>query len=985
MKNVSLGFTFYRKLLLFFTFILCLNRTSAQSNNYAQVVNPFIGTGGHGHTYPGASMPFGMMQLSPDTRLEGWDGCGGYHYSDSLIYGFSHTHLSGTGIPDYCDVLLMPFTGEVKWKNREYASSFSHKNEKAHAGFYEVLLDKHNIKASLTTALRAGMHKYVFPANTQEGKVLIDLKHRDEVLESSIEVVNDYEVRGMRRSKSWATNQVVYFYLKFENPIRSYGIAREDQLQNDVSQVSGKNVKAWFALNPDAAGTVQVKIGISGVSMENAHLNLDTEIPGWNFDEVKASAEKAWNKELSKIEVKGGTTDEQVIFYTALYHASLAPNLYMDVDGSFRSTDGNVHKANGFINHSVFSLWDTYRALHPLMNIINKKRTGDWINTFLAQYKYGGMLPVWELSGNETFCMIGYHSVPVIADAFKKGIRNFDAQLALKAMTDYAESNRFGLNAYRTKGFISNDDDHESASKTMEYAYDDWCIAQFAKMIGADAVYQKYLLRSAHYKNLFDPSTGHIRGKVQGFWYSPFKATEVNNFFTEGNSWHYSFAVPHDVSGLMNLHGGQEKFAQKANELFTTTEVLTGREQADVTGLIGQYAQGNEPSHHMAYLFNYAGKPWLTQELVHKINKEFYKNAPGGLIGNEDCGQMSAWYIFSAMGFYPVTPASGIYALGSPIFDEVKMHLENGQTFTIKADNLDEKNFYVKAVKLGSTAYANSYIRDEDIAQGGEMLFQMAAQPNYQRAVKENEKPIAAMEEGRFVAAPYFDMASNKIKESLPVVLRHIDKSAAIYYSVQIEGQKAGPFVRYAKPFTLTQGATVRFYAAKNTFKSPVVSQQFYKVVTDRKITVKSEVHPMYTAGGTDALIDGIRGTENWKTGEWQSYYAKDFEAVIEFKKPTAIRYAGIHVLQDVSPWIVYPKEVLFEASNDGKNYQPVARVVNIVGTEEKGPVIQELGTSLKTTSRFIRIKAINGGVLPAWHESAGMPTHLFIDEIIIK
>jgi predicted alpha-1,2-mannosidase len=966
-------------------FLGCYEVSHAQTKNYARLVNPFIGTGGHGHTYPGASMPFGMMQLSPDTRLEGWDGCGGYHYSDSVIYGFSHTHLSGTGIPDYCDVLLMPFTGDVKWKNNEYASPFSHANEKAQPGYYEVLLDKHNIRASLTTTARSGMHQYSFPADASEGKLLIDLKHRDEVLESSLEIVNDFEVRGMRRSKSWASNQVLYFYMKFENPLKLYGIAKDDQLQTGVYQAAGKNLKAWFSFDLKESKTVQVKIGISGVSMENAHTNLDTEIPGWNFNGIKIAAENAWNRELGKIEVTGGSTDEQVTFYTALYHASLNPNLYMDVDGSFRGTDGNVHKAKGFTNYSVFSLWDTYRALHPLMNIINKKKSGDWVNTFLAQYKYGGMLPVWELSGNETFCMIGYHSVPVIADAYGKGIRNFDALLALKAMTDYAESDRFGLGNYREKGFISNDNDHESASKTMEYAYDDWCIAQFAKQLGNDSVYKKYILRAASYRNLFDPATGHIRGKVQGFWYSPFKATEVNNFFTEGNSWHYSFAAPQDISGLVKLYGGPKSFAAKANELFTTREEMSGRQQADVTGLIGQYAQGNEPSHHMAYLFNYAGMPWRTQELVHKINKEFYKNSPDGLIGNEDCGQMSAWYIFSAMGFYPVTPASGIYALGSPVFDEVKIMLENGKTFRIRANNGGDQNFYVQDMQLNGSRYNNSFIRDEDIAEGGELVFQMASQPNYNRGIRANEMPVAVIEDAAFVAAPYFDMPSNKIKASLEVIMKHIDKGTKIYYSIQTEGQKPGPFVQYSKPFTLTRAAIVKYYAIKNNIKSPVLSQQFYKVVTDRTITVKSEVHPMYTAGGMDALIDGIRGTENWKTGEWQSYYAKDFEAVVEFKKPRAIHYAGIHVLQDVSPWILYPKEVQFEVSDDGKKYQPLATVFNKVNSSEKGPVVQELGATVKAVARFIKIKAINGGVLPAWHESAGMPTHLFIDEVIIK
>jgi hypothetical protein len=371
--------------------------------------------------------------------------------------------------------------------------------------------------------------------------------------------------------------------------------------------------------------------------------------------------------------------------------------------------------------------------------------------------------------------------------------------------------------------------------------------------------------------------------------------------------------------------------------------------------------------------------------LVHKINKDFYRNSPDGLIGNEDCGQMSAWYIFSSMGFYPVTPASGIYALGSPIFDEVKIHLENGKTFSIQAKNVKDNNFFVQGMKLNSVTYANTYIRDEDIADGGKLVFEMGSQPNYERGIKQNEMPVSAMDDAGFVATPYFEMPSNKIKESLLVVIKHLDKGAKIYYSIQTEGQEPGAFVLYRKPFTLTKAAILKYYAVKNNIKSPVVSQQFYKVVTDRTISVKSDVHPMYTAGGQDALIDGIMGTENWKTGEWQSYYAKDFEAIIEFKKPVKFHYAGIHVLQDISPWILFPKEVQFEMSNDGKNFRPLVTVVNKVSAEEKGPVMQELGTNVNTTARFIRIKAVNGGVLPAWHESAGMPTHLFIDEVIIR
>ena len=965
--------------------LFMLQQTASAQTNYAKLVNPFIGTGGHGHTYPGATMPFGMMQLSPDTRLEGWDGCGGYHYTDSIMYGFSHTHLSGTGIPDYCDVLVMPFTGNVKWKNADYASPFSHTTEKASPGYYEVLLQKGNIKAALTTSFRSGMHSYSFDANTTEGKILLDLQHRDAVLESSIEIVNAHEIRGMRRSRSWASNQYLYFYMRFEKPIKDYGIALNDVLQSGITKTGGTNIKAFFSFDVTNKKSLLVKVGISGVSMDNAKQNLDTEITDWNFTAIKNKAAKEWNKDLGKIEIKGGAKDQQIAFYSALYHTMVSPNIYTDVNGEFRGTDKQVHKADGFTNYSVFSLWDTHRALHPLMSIINRKRTGDWINTFLAQYKYGGMLPVWELSGNETYCMIGYHSVSVISDAYQKGIRNFDQALALKAMTDYAESNKFSLDVYAKQGFLANDIENESASKTVEYAYDDWCIAQFAKWTGNEAVYKQYAKRSLNYRNLFDPSTFHIRGKVHGFWYSPFDATEVNNFFTEGNSWHYSFSAQQDIDGLIKLYGGKENFIAKLNELFTTTKQLSGRDQSDVTGLIGQYAHGNEPSHHMAYLFNYGGQPWRTQEIIHKICTEFYPNNPDGLIGNEDCGQMSAWFVLSAMGIYEVTPGSGDYVFGTPLFDEVKINLENGKSFSIKTKNRTANNFYINNVWLNKKPHAASFIKNTDIENGGELLFEMSGQPNKQRGSANENMPHSAVDDANFLAVPFLDMSENKFKTTLDVVIKHFNPAAAIYYSIKAKGESKSAYMRYTKPFTLDKTADVYFYAEKNGNTTAEVMQQFYLVPTDRSIDVISAVHPMYTAGGKDALIDGIIGTANWKTGAWQSYYAKDFEAVIDLKSSKPVSYVAIHVLQDVGPWIIFPKEVIFETSEDGKNFTPLATVTNTILKDVSGPVVQELGQKVTTTARYIKVKAVTGGALPATHESAGSPSHIFIDEVIIK
>lgn len=968
---------------LLFSLIMLL--TTAQQTNYARLVNPFIGTGGHGHTYPGASMPFGMMQLSPDTRLEGWDGCSGYHYTDSLIYGFSHTHLSGTGIADYCDVLVMPFAGKVQWNNKDYRSPFSHKSEKAHAGYYEVLLEKNQIHAALTTSYRSGMHQYTFAPGESMGKILIDLKHRDEVLESSLEVVNEYEIRGLRRSKSWAQDQWVYFYIRFEQPMIASEFALNDTVAAQNKLLKGKNVKAWFGFQLPPNRQLKMKIGISGVSMENARLNLDTEIPNWNFAQVQQEAEAAWNKELGKIEVKGGRPDDQVIFYTALYHASVAPNIYTDVNGEYRGTDLKIHKANGFTNYTVFSLWDTYRALHPLMSIINRQRTADWVQTFLAQYKNGGMLPVWELSGNETFCMIGYHSIPVIVDAWQKGIRGFDEQLALEAMLSYARSDRFGLTAYQQKGFIANNDDHESVSKTLEYTYDDWCIAQFAHWLGKKEVYDEFRIRSKNYLNLFNPATNFFQGKVYGFWYAPFYPAEVNNFYTEGNAWHYAFSVQHDMEHFMQLFGSRQNFAAHLNNMFTTTESLLGREQADVTGLIGQYAHGNEPSHHIAYLFNYAGQPQRTQELVHKIRREFYKNAPDGLIGNEDCGQMSAWYVLSALGFYQVTPGSGIYELGTPLFDEATIHLENGKKFVIKANRTKPDDFYVNGVQLNSRKHSASYMQHSALENGGELLFELGAAPSMNWGTTEADLPTTSVTDSGFVPVPFFEMESYKSTTEQFVKLGHLYKDARLYYQLKDAENKKPMFIPYTQPFRISKTTTVFVYAERNGVKSPVVEQLFYQLPQDKTITVESKVHPMYTGGGMAALVDGITGTTNWKTGDWHSYFDQDFVAVVDLLKVKAVSYLGVHVLQDVSPWILFPSSVSFEASADGKTFVPVTEVKNQVGKNEQTASVQLLGANVNIKARYIRVRAKTGGALPAWHESAGSPSHLFIDEVIVK
>ncbi|MGB3076568.1 MAG: GH92 family glycosyl hydrolase, partial [Chitinophagales bacterium] len=640
---------------VFVAFFLCPHISAAQSS-LTQFVNPFIGTGGHGHTFPGATIPFGMIQLSPDTRIDdSWDGCGGYHYSDSVIYGFTHTHLSGTGVSDYGDILLMPTLGEpvlTPMKNGNfkdgYASHFSHAQEAAAPGYYAVHLDDNNIDVELTTASRVGMHKYTFP-KSEQSNIILDLAHRDEVIESSVTIIDGRHVQGMRRSRGWAANQVVYFAIEFSKQFNTYGIsvngvmAPAEQLSNSNEQ-AGKNIQAFFQFNTSNGEAILAKVALSAVSMEGARNNLERELPTWDFEEVHINADATWNYRLNKIEVKGGTATQKKIFYTALYHCMIAPNAYNDVDKNYRGRDGQVHNTRSTY-YTVFSLWDTYRALHPLLTILAPKETGDFIQTMLLQFEQGGSLPVWELSSNETNCMIGYHAVSVIADAAAKGIKGFDYKKALDAMKASAGSNKFGLSSYRENGCISVSDEGESVSKTLEYAYDDWCIAQMALKMNDTATYKTFIQRAQFWKNLFDPETGFMRPKKNGNFISPFDPYEVNFNYTEANAWQYRFAVQQDIEGLKKMSGGAQKMEAALDSLFSTTSKTSGREQSDISGLIGQYAHGNEPSHHMAYLYDYTGNPGKTQSLISEIINNMYHDSPDGLIGNEDCGQMSAWYV----------------------------------------------------------------------------------------------------------------------------------------------------------------------------------------------------------------------------------------------------------------------------------------------------------------------------------------------------
>ena len=948
-------------------------------------VDPFIGTGGHGHTYPGVSLPFGMIQLSPDTRLEGWDGCSAYHNSDSVIYGFSHTHLSGTGCSDYGDILIMPVKGPSVLDNYGFRSGFRKSTEKASPGYYSVELDKPGVNAEFTTTLRTGMHRYTFkdPAGAA---VVLDLRHRDLVLDASLKISGPDEIEGMRTSQAWAARQTLFFVIKFSKPISASRIQSEGKDIPGIHELRGTDIKAEFSFALGKEEPLMLKIGISALSAEGARNNLEKENPGWDFNLVERSASEAWNKELGKITVEGGSADQKTIFYTALYHTQLSPNLYMDADGQYLGRDMKSHSAKGFDYYTVFSLWDTYRAEHPLLTLTDRKRTNDFINTFLRQYQESGKLPVWELSANETGCMIGYHSVPVIADAYLKGITGFDAELALKAMKNSAEQDELGLKYYKTIGYIPSDEEGESVSKTLEYAYDDWCIAQMAKSLGKTYDYNIYIRRAQYYKNLYDHSTGFMRAKANSGWFSPFDPAEVNFNYTEANAWQYSFYVPQDISGLMNLMGGRDSFSVKLDSMFNASSATSGREQADISGMIGQYAHGNEPSHHIAYLYDYAGQPWKTQRLIHTICSRLYNNDPDGLCGNEDCGQMSAWYVLSAMGFYPVVPASGVYAIGSPLFSKVSIHLENGKTFTIEAKNISAKNFYIKSATLNGQPYSKCYITHSDIMNGGTLSFTMSPEPDTLWGSRQGDFPVSSISGNLITPVPAVEKAQKTFMDSTSLVLSCPVPGSKIYFT--LDGKEPDEkSALYSGAVRIDKTTKLKaFAAATGCERSFVIEATFMKIPKNRKINLLTKYSGQYSGGGDLALVDFIRGGKNFKTGGWQGYEGVDVSAVIDLGSVQAVHELSLGCYQDQGAWIFMPLEVKFAFSRDNITYTALPVVTNTVDEKTNGAVTKDF--TLKpsgVSARYIKVVAVNRGNCPAWHPGAGKKAWLFVDEILIR
>jgi predicted alpha-1,2-mannosidase len=713
----------------------------AQAPRLTSYVDPLIGTGGHGHVFIGANVPFGAVQLGPQNIFKGWDWCSGYHYSDSLLTGFSHTHLSGTGGSDLGDVLIMPYTGALKTDKGQqkvphqgYLSRFSHKREVARPGYYAVTLDDYNIRAELTSTERVGMHRYTFPKDGKPARVIIDLKEGidDKSTDTYLEQVDAQTFIGHRFSRGWAKNQQLFFAIKTSAPVPAFA------LYNDAQALTGKSgkgtaVKGVFTF-AKAPASLQLKVGISPVSAENALANIQAELPGWDFGKVQKAAEEKWNQELGKVTIESKDPAVRRIFYTSLYHAWFAPALFNDANSDYRGTDGKVYPKAPFTNYSIFSLWDTYRTEHSLFTLAQPERVSGMMQSMLAIHQQQGKLPIWHLLGNETNTMVGYSAVPALAEAYLKGTPGLDGRQLLAAMKASSTRDDQGVQYLKTMGFIPADKESESVAKAMEYAIDDWSIAQVAKKLGEQADYQEYSKRAKYYQKYFDPHTRFMRGlTTDGKFQLPFdpiQSIHRQNNYTEGNAWQYTWLVPHDVPGLIKLFGSDAAFTQKLDSLFIVQGSLGASASPDISGLIGMYAHGNEPSHATTYLYTYAGQQWKTAEKVRQVLHEMYLDKPDGISGNEDCGQMSAWYIMSAMGFYPVSPSSGAYVLGSPIVDKATIRLPQGKTFVVNVQNNSPQNMYIQSATLNGQPYANSYLLHRDIVAGGTLQLTMGPQPN---------------------------------------------------------------------------------------------------------------------------------------------------------------------------------------------------------------------------------------------------------------
>jgi predicted alpha-1,2-mannosidase len=939
-------------------------------------VDVFIGTGGHGHTHPDATRPFGLVQLGPDTRRNGWDGCSGYHFTDDELYGFSHTHLSGTGIPDYGDVLFLPGRGRVRTPDGS-AVPFVKGSERAAPGYYAVRLAKARVDVQLTATEHCGLHRYVFPPG-KDAHVTVDLEYRDRVVASVLRVVDDSEIEGMRRSSSWAENQVVWFVARFSKPITSYALYEDAERREGVAGIKGGNVRGVFSFGEEG-GALLARVGISAVDLDGARRNLDAELGTRSFDEVRDEARAAWNDALGAIEVEGGTDEQRTIFTTALYHSLVAPNLWSDVDGRYLGMDGEIHRIDGARRYTVFSLWDTFRATHPLYTLIEPERTREFVETFLGMDREHGRLPVWELAANETDCMIGNHSISVIADAWAKGIRGYDGNAALDAMVRTANLDHFGLGDYRRQGFVSADATAESVSRTLEYAYDDACIARMADDLGRPDVAATFHRRAQAWRHLLDPETGFFRARSHQMWVEPFDPARVDLHYTEANAWQYGLFVPHDVEGLMGALGGEAALVDRLDAMFEADTTTTGRQQADITGQIGQYAHGNEPSHHMAWLYHYAGRPDRSARRVREILDRMYAAAPDGLSGNEDCGQMSSWYVLSAIGLYAVDPGSPQWAIGAPIFRTATLRLGEGERFTIETEG---EGAIVTAAHLNGRDLPRSWIAHDEIAAGGVLRLTLGDTPSTWGTAPA-DRPVSRGGGPRVPAAPFLRGGTARFRDSVTVTAASADPDADVLWST---GDDAAQWNVATGPLTFRGTTDLHLVAERAGVRSPVVSTRLYRLPNDWTVSLARPPAPQYSAGGPESLVDGLPGELDWRIGGWQGWENEDFEAVVDLREERPVHAVGAGFLQDVRSWIWMPTTVEVAISRNGRSWTTLPPPECSVAEDDYEVQRHELLAQADgAAARFVRVRATGVGTCPEWHPGAGGKAWIFVDEILVR
>ena len=973
----------------------CSNGTAPASLH--ETVNPFIGTGGHGHTYPGATVPFGMVQLSPDTRLDGWDGCGGYHYSDSMIYGFTHTHLQGTGVSDYGDILFMPCTqfrpGASNWADR-YKSRFDHAKESAHAGYYSVQLQDHGVFAELTATERVGVHRYQLE-EPDTLTLLVDLQHRDELIHYSIEPLNDSTLVGHRLSDNWANEQHVYFAARFDRAFEWQDQLSEitvtDTLEDGTVMQTMEYIPV-FACDFGVVEELNVRIAISFVDIDGALNNLEKETPRNDFDHYRKEAEAKWEDQLSCIAIEGGTEDERTVFYTALYHSFTTPNVASDADGRYRGTDLDVHQLSPDegLHYTVFSLWDTFRSLHPLLNWLEPARSRDFIRTMLRMYQQGGQLPVWELAGNYTGCMIGYHSVPVIQDAVSWGIVDFDQNLALEAMLQAADSAHLGLPAYTDYGYIPLDEEHESVSKTLEYAFDDACIASFARQLDTNGlantkISTRFTQRALSYRNLFNASTNFIQPKRGGAWLEDFEPREVNFNYTEANGWQYNFFTPQDINGHIALMGGDSTYYHMLERMFTSSSETTGRQQPDITGMIGQYAHGNEPSHHMAYLYPYVGNTSRTAELVTQIRTELYPNEPDGLSGNEDCGQMSAWYVWSALGLYPVTPGSHQIVAGIPAFERAIVQPRSNELDSLPSLTIsfNDPQRYIASWTLNDEAKSASWISKESLLEGGVLNF-MGSDEISDFGFDFQDRPVEKLDDSQFVSVPVIHAPRTFQAMQTSVAITNPDPHLVTRYRICAINASdcSAPWETYIEPIALTSSQRIEAFSENALgLSSARVAHKVRQISHRHELVLNEPFDPQYAAGGAQALIDGIHGNNHYQTGDWQGFWGKDVIATVDLGSSKRVQWMSMGALRDIRPWIFLPHSVSFSCSEDGETWEFIETTTHDLSNEDESNVAHRFVCRQSRTARYWRAEVKHFGDLPQDHLGAGNPSWVFLDE----